>query len=80
MLYGVTAQFLPEQRRLAQMITRAKTSTKLTQAQLAEELDTKLRSIRFALLGIFLVLLVGLSSDSCRDEALLLPGVRCSSY
>jgi predicted PurR-regulated permease PerM len=42
------------------MNTRAKASTKLTQAGLAEELDAKLRSIRFALLGIFLVLLVGL--------------------
>ena len=38
----------------------AKTSSKLTQVQLAEELDAKLRSIRYALLGIFLVLLVGL--------------------
>jgi predicted PurR-regulated permease PerM len=42
------------------MITRARTSTKLTQAQLAEELDAKLRSIRVALLGIFLIILIGL--------------------
>src|SRR6188474_1923868 len=42
------------------MSMRAKTSSKLTQAQLAEELDAKLRSIRYALLGIFLVLLLGL--------------------
>lgn len=35
-------------------------SIKLAQDQLVEELDAKLRSIRFALLGIFLIMLVGL--------------------
>jgi predicted PurR-regulated permease PerM len=38
---------------------RPKASTKPTQYQLIEELDARLRSIRVALLGIFLIMLVG---------------------